>query len=111
MSIAILAYDWRYTLAESDLPKVCGTTRLAGCRVGFPFLDDDLLVDFSLRLPTDYKLKGLEAALVLQGGAARFPARRNHHQEETGLRTCLSAYGPHVTNAEETRQRIAAWTG
>lgn len=54
-----LAYDWRYTLAESDLPKVCGTTRLANLDVGFPMLDDDLLA-FSLRLPVDYKLKGLK---------------------------------------------------
>ena len=54
-----LAYDWRYTLAESDLPKVRGTTRLAGIGVGFPFLDDDLLA-FSMRLPAAYKLKGLK---------------------------------------------------
>lgn len=54
-----LAYDWRYTLAESDLPKVCGTTRLAGIDVGFPMLDAGLL-EFSLRLPADYKLKGLK---------------------------------------------------
>lgn len=54
-----LAYDWRFTLAESDLPKVCGTTRLAGVNVGFPMLDDELLA-FSLRLPVDYKLKGLK---------------------------------------------------
>ena len=54
-----LAYDWRYTLAESDLPKVCGTTRLADLEVGFPILDDDLLA-FSLRLPVSYKLKGLK---------------------------------------------------
>lgn len=54
-----LAFDWRFTLAESDLPKVCGTTRLAGLEVGFPMLDDDLLA-FSLKLPTSYKLKGLK---------------------------------------------------
>jgi asparagine synthase (glutamine-hydrolysing) len=54
-----LAFDWRYTLAESDLPKVCGTTRLANLDVGFPMLDDDLLA-FSLRLPVNYKLKGLK---------------------------------------------------
>ena len=53
----MLAYDWRYTLAESDLPKVRETTRLAGVSVGFPLLDQGLL-DFSMRLPTDYKLKG-----------------------------------------------------
>ena len=54
-----LAFDWRYTLAENDLPKVCGTTQFAGISVGFPMLDDRLL-DFSLRLPTQYKLKGLK---------------------------------------------------
>ena len=54
-----LAFDWRYTLAENDLPKVCGTTRLAGIEVGFPMLDPGLL-DFSMRLPTHYKLKGLK---------------------------------------------------
>lgn len=55
----MLAYDWRYTLAENDLPKVIGSARLAGVDVGFPFLDGRLL-DFSLKLPTNYKLKGLK---------------------------------------------------
>lgn len=54
-----LAYDWRFTLGESDLPKVRGTTALAGVGVGFPMLDDALL-DFSLGLPAHYKLKGLK---------------------------------------------------
>lgn len=55
----MLAYDWRYTLAENDLPKVVGSARLAGVDVGFPFLDDCVL-DLSLKLPTNYKLKGLK---------------------------------------------------
>jgi asparagine synthase (glutamine-hydrolysing) len=54
-----LAFDWRFTLAESDLPKVSGATRYAGVDVGFPMLDDRLLA-FSLKLPTEYKLKGLQ---------------------------------------------------
>lgn len=54
-----LAFDWRYTLAESDLPKVRETTRLAGVSVGFPMLDDDLLA-FSMTLPDSYKLRGLK---------------------------------------------------
>jgi asparagine synthase (glutamine-hydrolysing) len=53
----MLAYDWQYTLADCDLPKVCGTTALAGVDVGFPILDDDLL-DFSLRLPSNQKVHG-----------------------------------------------------
>lgn len=54
-----LAFDWRYTLAECDLPKVVGTTQMAGVEVGFPMLDQRLL-EFSMRLPRDYKLKGLK---------------------------------------------------
>jgi asparagine synthase (glutamine-hydrolysing) len=54
-----LAYDWRFTLAESDLPKVHAACRLAGVDVAFPMLDDALLA-FSLTLPTDHKLKRLQ---------------------------------------------------
>ncbi len=55
----VLAFDWRYTLAENDLPKVRGTTDLAGVEVGFPMLERRLL-EFSLGLPAEYKLKGLK---------------------------------------------------
>lgn len=54
-----LAFDWRFTLAEADLPKVCGSTALAGVSVAFPMLDTALL-DFSMQLPVHYKLKGLK---------------------------------------------------
>ena len=54
-----LAYDWRFTLAESDLPKVLGATSFAGVGVGFPLLDDALLA-FSQKLPSQHKLKGLQ---------------------------------------------------
>lgn len=55
----MLCYDWRYTLAENDLPKVIGSASLAGIDVAFPLLDDRLL-DLSLQLPTDYKLRRLK---------------------------------------------------
>ena len=55
----MLAYDWRYTLAENDLPKVRSSTELAGVSVGFPFLDQALL-DFSSKLPIDFKLRGFK---------------------------------------------------
>ena len=54
-----LAYDWKYTLADNDLPKVIGTAQLAGLDVGFPLLSDEL-VDFSLKLPSSWKLKGFQ---------------------------------------------------
>lgn len=54
-----LAFDWRYTLGESDIPKVRGAARLAGVGVAFPLLDDELLA-FSMSLPDNYKLRGLK---------------------------------------------------
>ena len=55
----MLAYDWRYTLADSDLPKVRGATCLAGIPVGYPLLADRL-TDFSLSLPPEWKVRGLK---------------------------------------------------
>ena len=52
----MLAFDWKYTLADNDLPKVVGAASLAGLEVGFPLLDDRL-VDFSLKLQPEYKLR------------------------------------------------------
>lgn len=54
----MLRYDWRFTLADNDLPKVMGTTQLAGMEVGFPLLADEV-VDLSLRLPARDKVRGL----------------------------------------------------
>ena len=55
----MLAYDWRYTLAEIDLPKVRCSTGLAGVSVAYPLLDQ-ALVDFSSQLPANFKLRGLK---------------------------------------------------
>jgi len=55
----MLAFDWKYTLADTDLPKVIGAASLADLQVGFPMLDNRL-VDFSQRLSPELKLKGLQ---------------------------------------------------
>lgn len=52
-----LAFEWKYVLADNDLPKVAGTATLGGIDVGFPLLDDRL-VDFSLGLPPELKVRG-----------------------------------------------------
>ena len=54
----MLGFDWKYTLADNDLPKVVGATALAGLPAGFPLLDAQL-VEFSLRLAPSLKLKRL----------------------------------------------------
>ena len=53
----MIAFDWKFTLADNDLPKVIGSAELAGLEVGFPLLSDELL-EFSLELPPEWKLKG-----------------------------------------------------
>ncbi len=55
----MLAYDWRYTLADSDLPKVRGATQMAGVQVAYPLLSD-AITDFSMRLSPDWKLKRMK---------------------------------------------------
>jgi asparagine synthase (glutamine-hydrolysing) len=55
----MLGFDWRFTLTDNDLPKVSMTAALAGVEVGFPMLDD-ALVDFSLRLPAEQKVRRLQ---------------------------------------------------
>jgi asparagine synthase (glutamine-hydrolysing) len=53
----MLAVDMRFTLADSDLPKVTGACSLAGVEVAFPFLDEGLMV-FAANLPPREKVKG-----------------------------------------------------
>jgi len=67
----LLAYDWKYTLADNDIPKVVGAVSLAGISVGFPFLDDRL-VDFSLGLEPSLKLKGLKLRWFFKEAARGF---------------------------------------
>ena len=53
----MLALDFQFTLADSDLPKVTRMCELAGIDVTFPMLHDSI-IDFSLALPPELKLRG-----------------------------------------------------
>ena len=53
----MLAVDMRFTLADSDLPKVTGACDLAGMEVAFPFLDEPLM-EFAASLPPREKVRG-----------------------------------------------------
>ena len=54
----MLALDFKYTLADNDLPKVMRSSELAGVAVCFPLLHDEL-VAFSARLAPALKLRGV----------------------------------------------------
>lgn len=52
----MLAYDWKFTLADNDLPKVVHACELAQIDVAFPLISDEM-VAFSTQLRPDYKVK------------------------------------------------------
>lgn len=53
----LLAWDFKFTLADSDLPKVTRMCHAAGVEVAFPMLTH-ALVEHSLQLRPEEKLKG-----------------------------------------------------
>ena len=53
----LLEFDFKFTLADNDLPKVVRMCHTAGVDVAFPMLAAPV-VDYSLRLPPSWKLKG-----------------------------------------------------
>jgi asparagine synthase (glutamine-hydrolysing) len=53
----MLGIDLKFTLADSDLPKVTRMCELAGVEVAFPLLDE-AVVELSGRLPAHLKLRG-----------------------------------------------------
>jgi len=52
----MLAYDWKFTLADNDLPKVVKACELAQIDVAFPLISNEL-VSFSTQLKPGYKVK------------------------------------------------------
>ena len=55
----MLWYDWKFILADNDLRKVTTMCELAGVRVSYPMLDEDLL-DLSIKVPSAEKIRNGE---------------------------------------------------
>jgi asparagine synthase (glutamine-hydrolysing) len=55
----MLWYDWKLTLADNDLRKVSRMCEIAGIRVSYPMLDEDV-VDLSIRVPSAEKIAGAQ---------------------------------------------------
>lgn len=53
----MLWFDYKFVLADKDLPKVSRMCELAGLEVAYPLLSEELIM-FSARLPPKLKLKG-----------------------------------------------------
>jgi len=67
----MLYLDWKFTLADNDLRKVNTMCGLAGVRVSYPMLDDEV-VDLSTRVPPNLKLKGLKLRYFYKRAFADF---------------------------------------
>ena len=70
----MLGYDWKFTLADSDLPKVRAPRNSPASASGIRFSAAPL-TDFSLSIPPHWKLKGLKLRWFFKRSAARIPAR------------------------------------
>ncbi len=99
----MLAYDWRFTLTDSDLPKVRLTAHLADETVGFPFLDDEL-VDFSLTLPASMKVRGLTLRYFFKSALRGFLPNETIRKKKHGFGL---PFGPWLIR-DEALARFAA---
>src|SRR5262249_42933398 len=77
-------FDWKYTLADNDLPKVRETAGLAGVEVGFPMLAHDL-IEFSLILPSELKVHGLTLRWFFEEALRDFLPSEIIHKKKHGF--------------------------
>ncbi len=96
----MLAYDWRFTLADTDLVKVTGTTALAGLDVSFPLLSD-ALVDFSLALPASMKVRGLTLRWFFKHALRDFLPEEILRKKKHGFGL---PFGPWLTQHDDLRR-------
>ena len=80
----MLEYDWKFTLADSDLPKVRAAGQLAGVTVGYPFLSREL-TDLSLSLPPAWKVKRLTLRWFFKRALADFLPREILRKKKHGF--------------------------
>ena len=84
----MLEYDWKYTLADNDLPKVRGTAALAGMevRISVPGRRGRRFFAGATGFVQGPRI---EAAAVLQGGVARLPAGPDHREAQARIRIAV----------------------
>jgi asparagine synthase (glutamine-hydrolysing) len=80
----MLWYDWRFTLADNDLRKVCTMCELAGVRVSYPMLHPEV-VELSVRVPPAMKIKGLELRSFFKRAMADFLPKQVIEKEKHGF--------------------------
>lgn len=81
---AMLYLDWKFTLADNDLPKVTQMCAANGVEVRFPLLQDPL-VDFSLTVPDREMIKGGRLRHFYREGMQGFLARETLEKSKHGF--------------------------
>lgn len=100
----MLAFDLKYTLADSDLPKVTRSCELAGVEVRYPMLDD-AVVSFSASLAPDLKLKGTRLRYFFKEALRDFLPREILVKKKHGFGL---PFGPWLRAHEPLRELVAA---
>lgn len=80
----MLALDLRFTLADSDLPKVNRACELAGVQVAYPLLAPEV-VDFSLSLHPQMKLRRTRLRYFFKEALRDFLPRETLEKEKHGF--------------------------
>jgi len=80
----MLAYDWKFTLADNDLPKVSRSCELAGVEVAYPLLADEI-ASFAARLPVSYKVKGRDLRWFFKRALRHFLPRKILRKSKHGF--------------------------
>jgi asparagine synthase (glutamine-hydrolysing) len=70
----MLYLDWKHTLADNDLRKVNRMCQLAGIEARYPLLDD-ALVEFSTRVPPQWKVRRTQLRFFVKRALADFLPR------------------------------------
>ena len=80
----LLALDLRFTIADSDIPKVNRACELAGVGVHYPLLDAED-VDFSLHLAPEQKLRGTQLRYFFKQALGDFLPREVIEKKKHGF--------------------------
>jgi asparagine synthase (glutamine-hydrolysing) len=98
----MLGIDLKFTLADSDLPKVTRMCELAGVEVAFPMLHESV-VELSGRLPAELKLRGSQLRYFFKEALRDFLPAEILSKEKHGFGLPVGAW---LTTEPELRSLV-----
>lgn len=98
----MLVFDWKLTLADNDIRKVNRMCEAAGIAVDYPLLDDDL-VEFSLSLPPQLKIRRSELRYAFREAFRDYLPREILQKEKHGFGL---PFGEWLNTSDELRAKI-----